>query len=259
MIVGEMTSDAGKIKIGSSVRIGYYSQEFAGFNPADDLVTALRREVSISREEARNALAAFLFTEDEVLKKVGNLSGGEKSRLRLLQLTYGNYNFLVLDEPTNHLDLPSREVLEEVLQDYSGTILVVSHDRYFLNKFTEYTYELSRGQLTKYYGNYDYYRQKKEKRPDARTGNEPEAKEEKQDNYYFRKKREQKKERKRKKQVKKLESRIMELETEKEELESAMSDPDNLENYQFLHELKDEYGAIKNELDLLYEKWELYL
>jgi ATP-binding cassette subfamily F protein 3 len=161
IINGDLEADQGEIKIGASVKVGYYRQEFDVFDPEDDLVTALIKECDMKISEARNALGAFLFTDLEVFKKVKDLSGGEKSRLRLLQLMSGDYNFLILDEPTNHLDLPSREVLEEVLDDYPGTILVVSHDRYFINKIVDYTYELDDHKLTKYYGNYEYYKDKK--------------------------------------------------------------------------------------------------
>lgn len=255
----EIEADRGEIKIGASVKVGYYEQEFSGFNDDDDLVTALRREVIMTEGEARDMLASFLFTEDDVFKKVKNLSGGEKSRLRLLQLMNGDYNFLVLDEPTNHLDLPSREVLEKVLKDYSGTVLVVSHDRYFLNKIIDITYELAEGNLTKYYGNYEYYRNKKDDRNNEEEENITEEGKNKKDNQYLRWKKKKKKERKRKKEIKNLEDKIMELEEEQEKLEEEMAAPENVGNYLLLNELKEKYKNTRRELKRLYELWESYV
>ena len=253
IITGEITADSGVYNIGTNVRMGYYSQEFDGFNPEDDLISALRRERAMSEEEARNLLAAFLFRNDEVFKKVKDLSGGEKSRLRLLQLMQGDYNFLVLDEPTNHLDLASREVLEKSLKQYPGTILVVSHDRYFLNKIIDYTYELENSSLEKYYGNYDYYWKKKKKKKEKSQSSD---KNQKKDNFYYRQKAKQRKERKRKKRKNKLEENIMKLEERKEELEQEMVDPENLSDHEYLTELKLEYEGVKEELEELYDKWE---
>lgn len=256
IILDELEADQGSLWIGANVKIGYYSQEFEGFNPDDDLVTALRRESRMTEEEARNALAAFLFTDDEVFKKVGSLSGGEKSRLRLLQLMNGDYNFLILDEPTNHLDLPSREVLEEALKVYPGTVLMVSHDRYFLNKVVDYIYELEEGKLIKYYGNYDYYRFKKE---ELLQEIEAEKKDDKEKGYqsdYHRLKEEARQERKRQNQIAALEKSIDERERESKELEQAMIDPENLNNIELLNELKQDYEKLQEELNELYLQWE---
>lgn len=263
MIIGELDVLKGEIKIGSNVKIGYYSQEFEGFNPDDDLVTALRRESSMSVGEARNALAAFLFTEDEVFKRVSDLSGGEKSRLRFLQLMNGDYNFLILDEPTNHLDLPSREILEETLYDYPGTVLVVSHDRYFLNKFIDYTYELDKGKLIKYHGNYDYYRRKKEEliKEKEASKREKENKSNK-DGFksdYHKLKEQIREERKQKNKIKGLEKEIEELEKKVIELEAEMVKPENIDNFNLLNEMKEEYEKTRKQLNVLYSEWEKYL
>ncbi|MFW6237989.1 MAG: ribosomal protection-like ABC-F family protein [Halanaerobiales bacterium] len=260
IIQGEILPDRGRIDIGANVYPGFYDQEFSGFNGDDDLVTALRRETAITEGRARDLLAAFLFRGDDVFKKVKDLSGGEKSRLRLLQLMQGDYNLLVLDEPTNHLDLTSREVLEEALKEYPGTVLVVSHDRYFLNKIIEYTYELEDGSLTKYHGDYDYYRQKKKQ-----LQNERDEKEEQsdssgaRDNFYYRQKKKQRRERKRKRKINELEERIEELEARKKELEAEMAAPENLEDYSVLKELDQEYQQIEEKLGKLYQKWELHI
>ncbi len=263
IIMDEMKADSGNIKFGASVKTGYYSQEFDGFNPDDDLITALRREISMTEGQARDFLAAFLFKEDEVFKKVSNLSGGEKSRLRLLQLMLGNYNFLIMDEPTNHLDLPSREVLEDTLIEYPGTFLIVSHDRYFLNKVTELTYELNQGSLTKYYGNYDYYREKKEKREqlsvDNNNGekNKQENKESKSDYHKLKEKRNR--ENRRKKRLQQTEKKIIDIEDKLKVLEKKMVSPDNLDDFKKLRELKKEYNLLESKLSKLYNKWEEYI
>lgn len=258
IVVGQLFPDNGDIKIGSNVKLGYYSQEFSGFKESDDLITAFRREVPMREGEARDALAAFLFTEDEVFKRVENLSGGEKSRLRLLQLMNGNYNFLILDEPTNHLDLPSREVLEDALQNYSGTLLVVSHDRYFLNEVIDYTFELDSGQLTKYYGNYDYYRSKKEEL-EGEEDKQEESEAGQKDNYYFRRKREERKKRKQKRRLQDLEADIIKLEERKEELEQEMAAPENHDDFDLLKQLKQKYEKTNNKLEQLYQEWEGYV
>src|SRR6056297_293757 len=252
IINGDLEADHGKIKIGASVKVGYYRQEFDVFDPEDDLVTALIKECDMKISEARNALGAFLFTELEVFKKVKDLSGGEKSRLRLLQLMSGDYNFLILDEPTNHLDLPSREVLEEVLNDYPGTILVVSHDRYFINKIVDYTYELDNHKLTKYYGNYEYYKDKKAELTINNNSNKEAKNEEKKDNYYFRQKKREREERRRQRKKEELENKIENTEILKSELEKKMTNPEIIKNYEKLNEFKKKHKKIDKELDQLY-------
>jgi len=257
IILEDLQADSGMSKVGANVKVGYYSQEFEGFKPDDDLVTALRRECYMSTAEARNALAAFLFTEDEVFKTVRTLSGGEKSRLRLLQLMNGEYNFLVLDEPTNHLDLPSREVLEETIKDYPGTVLVVSHDRYFLNKVVGYIYELEDGQALKYYGDYDYYRKKKRELLQERENQQKNINKkniEKSD--YHKLKDEARQERKRKNRIDELEKLIEEYENKVKNLEAEMTNPENLDDIRLLNELKIKYDKANNKLDELLKKWE---
>ena len=256
IINGDLEADQGEIKIGASVKVGYYRQEFDVFDPEDDLVTALIKECDMKISEARNALGAFLFTDLDVFKKIKDLSGGEKSRLRLLQLMSGDYNFLILDEPTNHLDLPSREVLEEVLNDYPGTILVVSHDRYFINKIVDYTYELDNHKLTKYYGNYEYYKDKKAELTINNNSNKEAKNEEKKDNYYFRQKKREREERRRQRKKEELENKIENTEILKSELEKKMTNPEIIKNYEKLNELKKKHKKIDKELDQLYNEWE---
>lgn len=163
LLLEEIEPDAGEIRIGSSVKIGYLSQHAYG-NMKSDVLEAFREYVAVTEGEARHILAKFLFYGPAVFKKVTQLSGGEKMRLRLAQLMYQDINFLILDEPTNHLDIESREVLEEALEQYNGTILAVSHDRYFLNKLFEKTYWIDERKLFEFAGNYAWARQKWEEK-----------------------------------------------------------------------------------------------
>ncbi|MGH1299354.1 ribosomal protection-like ABC-F family protein [Bacillus pretiosus] len=163
LLLEEIEPDAGEIRIGSSVKIGYLSQHAYG-NMKSNVLEAFREYVAVTEGEARHILAKFLFYGPAVFKKVTQLSGGEKMRLRLAQLMYQDINFLILDEPTNHLDIESREVLEEALEQYNGTILAVSHDRYFLNKLFEKTYWIDEHKLFEFAGNYAWARQKWEEK-----------------------------------------------------------------------------------------------
>ncbi|WP_242300131.1 ribosomal protection-like ABC-F family protein [Bacillus cereus group sp. BfR-BA-01448] len=163
LLLEEIKPDAGEIRIGSSVKIGYLSQHAYG-NMKSNVLEAFRECVAVTEGEARHILAKFLFYGPAVFKKVTQLSGGEKMRLRLAQLMYQDINFLILDEPTNHLDIESREVLEEALEQYNGTILAVSHDRYFLNKLFEKTYWIDECKLFEFAGNYAWARQKWEEK-----------------------------------------------------------------------------------------------
>lgn len=163
LLLEEIEPDAGEIRIGSSVKIGYLSQHAYG-NVKSNVLEAFREYVAVTEGEARHILAKFLFYGPAVFKKVTQLSGGEKMRLRLAQLMYQDINFLILDEPTNHLDIESREVLEEALEQYNGTILAVSHDRYFLNKLFEKTYWIDERKLFEFAGNYAWARQKWEEK-----------------------------------------------------------------------------------------------
>ncbi|MFK4416943.1 ATP-binding cassette subfamily F protein 3 [Bacillus sp. RC251] len=163
LLLEEIKPDAGEIRIGSSVKIGYLSQHAYG-NMKSNVLEAFREYVAVTEGEARHILAKFLFYGPAVFKKVTQLSGGEKMRLRLAQLMYQDINFLILDEPTNHLDIESREVLEEALEQYNGTILAVSHDRYFLNKLFEKMYWIDEHKLFEFAGNYAWARQKWEEK-----------------------------------------------------------------------------------------------
>ncbi|PFA68292.1 ABC transporter ATP-binding protein [Bacillus sp. AFS015802] len=160
MLLGEESSDTGAVKIGSNVKLGYLSQHFTTADPTVRLIDAFRDEVAVTEGDARHILARFLFYGPNVFRKVGQLSGGEKMRLRLAVLMHQDINFLVLDEPTNHLDIDSREVLEDALEDFKGTILAVSHDRYFLNKLFKKTYWIHQEEIYFFDGPYSWAKEK---------------------------------------------------------------------------------------------------
>lgn len=160
LIMGEYEADDGEIKLGSNVKIGYLEQDVKFPNQEATVLESFRARYPCSDGEARWTLAKFLFYRDDVFKKVGSLSGGEKSRLRLCQLIHQDINTLILDEPTNHLDIESREMLEEALDTFNGTLIFISHDRYFVNSIAEKVMHLEGGKITEYMGNYDYYREK---------------------------------------------------------------------------------------------------
>lgn len=158
LLLGNLPIDKGEARLGSNVRVGYLSQHFEIQNPKARLIDVFRSELNLVEGDARHILAKFMFFGPDVFKRIGDLSGGERMRLRLAQLMHQDINLLILDEPTNHLDIESREVLEDALSDFDGTILAVSHDRYFLNKLFPKTVWLEQGQLTTFEGSYDWAR-----------------------------------------------------------------------------------------------------
>ena len=160
MIMGEIEADKGHITLGSRVHIGYFAQEHTDLHGAWTVLEEIMNDFSYGEDEARSVLGRFLFQGDDVFKVVDSLSGGEQARLALLKLFLQGANFLILDEPTNHLDIPTREVLEQALQEFGGTYLVVSHDRYFLDKITQRTLVLEDKKIKEFLGNYTYYREK---------------------------------------------------------------------------------------------------
>ena len=159
IINGLVEQDAGNIRLGTKVHIGYYDQEHHVLHPDKTLFEEISDEYpALTNTEIRNVLAAFLFTGDDVFKQIKMLSGGERGRVSLAKLMLSEANFLILDEPTNHLDIMRKEILEDAINSYSGTVLYVSHDRYFINRTASRILELCNGGFTGYLGNYDYYR-----------------------------------------------------------------------------------------------------
>lgn len=160
LLLGKIQPDTGSVEVGSSLSIGYLSQHAFEMSSQFTVIEEFRDKISVSEGEARHILAKFLFYGQDVFKKMNQLSGGERMRLRWAQLVHLNHNVLILDEPTNHLDIDSKEMIEEALSQFKGTIIAVSHDRYFLDKFFDTTYLLQNGHLVKYLGNYSYVRSK---------------------------------------------------------------------------------------------------
>ncbi len=268
LIRGQLEPDSGDIKLGPTVRTGYYSQE-GSKNFAGDLtvLSALRQSTGLPAGRARDLLAKFLFRGEEVFKKLADLSGGERSRLRLLQLVFGESNFLLLDEPTNHLDLDSREVLEQSLQSYQGAVLLVSHDRYFLNQVADITVELYNLNLIKYRGNYDHYLKK---RADRRQNNRLQSQNQDRNSeysgcrgeagrdkiFYRRQKEKRRQERQLKRKREDLESKIINLENRQEELEEKMVTASYEGDIEKLTLLKKEQEKLQQELNRHYQEWE---
>ncbi len=255
MITGEKKPDTGFIQLGNNVKMGYYSQEQERLHPKLTVLDEVRDTFNFGEKEARNILGMFLFRGDDVFKTVGMLSGGEKARLSLLCLFLEKPNFLLLDEPTNHLDIPTREIMEDAIEAFGGTCLVVSHDRYFLDKVADRILELDHGKLTEYLGNYSYYKEKKqdlEAFEKDRNGKEEEEEKEKEE-----------KPRENEHQVKTEVSaadvsKLSHVEMEIGRLEATMKMYTvqmsmNPENYA---ELADEYEEAKKKLDKLYAKWD---
>lgn len=256
-------ADSGTITLGTNVHIGYYDQEHHVLHPDKTLFDEISDEYpSLTGTQIRNTLAAFLFTGDDVFKLIRDLSGGERGRVSLAKLMLSESNFLILDEPTNHLDIASKEILEDAVNAYEGTVLYVSHDRYFINRTASRILELSGGQLTGFLGNYDYYLEKK-------TGDLPNGdlavkntvskapappSEGMQD--WKAQKEQQAKQRKKENDIRKCEEEIAKLEEKDKQLDNEMALPENATNVAKLQELTKEKESISARLEELYEKWE---
>ncbi|MDQ0722148.1 ATP-binding cassette subfamily F protein 3 [Paenibacillus sp. W4I10] len=272
-LTGSLRPVTGEIQWGTKVQIGYYDQEQTGLNPSNTVLEELWSAYP-GMEEARirTVLGNFLFSGDDVLKKISSLSGGEKARVSLSKLMLKEANMLILDEPTNHLDLFAKEVLEAALMDYEGTLLFISHDRYFLNKMAERIVELHPGGTEHYLGNYDDYVEKKQELEDiareaaearqASTKNSSKsdlntATTEKSGAASFEAEKQAKREeRNRQRKQEALEQQIAELETKITELEAQMALPEIYQDYMKLQELQQQSEKHKSELTKAYEDWE---
>lgn len=253
-----LSKDSGKVVLGAQVHIGYYDQEHQVLHPDKTIFDELQDAYpQMNNTRVRNVLAAFLFTGEDVFKKIEDLSGGERGRVILAKLMLSNANFLILDEPTNHLDITSKEILENALKNYSGTILYVSHDRYFINQTATRILDLSPTGITSYIGNYDYYIEQQlvsTARAEEKAVVVKDETENKKD--WKRSKEEQAKERKRQNDIKKTEARIEELEQLLSSLEEEMTLPENATNVAKLTEITTKQAATNEELETLYETWE---
>ena len=259
-----LEADAGKFSLGSKVQIGYYDQEHHVLH----MDKTIFQEISdtyptLTETEIRNMLAAFLFTGDDVFKEISALSGGERGRVSLAKLMLSEANFLILDEPTNHLDIASKEILEEALVSYTGTVLYVSHDRYFINQTATRIMELTNQAVVNYIGDYDYYLEKKEEltsayAPDINTPEAPQEEKAVSENKlsWQQMKEEQSRKRKREAELKKVEARIEVLEKRDKEIDETMVLPDVCTNVAECTKLSREKADIAEELETLYEKWE---
>ena len=294
IINGIIPADSGQIRLGSKVHIGYYDQEHQVLHMDKTLFQEIQDTYpNMNNTQIRNTLAAFLFTGDDVFKLIRDLSGGERGRVSLAKLMLSDANFLLLDEPTNHLDITSKEILESALNRYTGTVLYVSHDRYFINRTATRILDLTNGSFINYIGNYDYYLEKKEDveaafaaRQMAQTAanhptgtNSPQAASTASSISSSRtsqtamtassagspadgkidwkaQKEEQARLRKRQNELKKVEDKIHELETRDGEIDGLLSQEDVYTDVSRLMELNKEKESIQKELEVLYEKWE---
>ncbi len=259
-----LPADSGTFTLGTNVKIGYYDQEHHVLNMDKTIFDEISDDYpALTGTRIRNILAAFLFTGDDVFKLIRDLSGGERGRVSLAKLMLSEANFLILDEPTNHLDITSKEILENALNDYTGTVLYVSHDRYFINQTATRIMELTNNRFINYIGNYDYYLEKKEELTAAYTVStssdtvqaaETTASEAKLS--WQEQKEEQARLRKRQNELKKTEDRIAFLENRDVELNELLSKEEIYTNSVKCQELATEKAANNEELELLYEKWE---
>lgn len=268
-------ADSGSYELGAKVKIGYYDQEHHVLHDQKSIFDEISDDYpTLTNTAIRNTLAAFQFTGDDVFKLVGDLSGGEKGRVSLAKLMLSEANFLILDEPTNHLDILSKEILEQALNEYTGTVLYVSHDRYFINQTATRILELVNHSFVNYIGNYDYYLEKKEELTIAYTGSakpptgvlsstqsknfEPTNSAVTSDSKasWQEQKEQQARERKRKNELKKTEEQIASLEERNQEIDEQMTLEEIYTNSVRCQELAIEKDQNNSELELLYEKWE---
>lgn len=254
MILGQIPHDEGEIILGHHVHIGYFDQEQTNLNLNNTVIDEIWDEnPKLDHYQIRTILSRFMFIGDDIFKEIEELSGGERGRLALLKLMLSKANFLMMDEPTNHLDIYSKEVLEDALNDYEGTLLVISHDRYFLNRVADKILELTEEGIVEYLGNYDYYLEKK---------NQVEFEEEEDFKTKTQIKLERKKERerlalekKKREEILKLEKSIEDKESRIEELDKLLCDPELYDDPNRVVELTKEREGLEGELELLYDKW----
>ena len=261
---GLLDADAGSFSLGAKVQIGYYDQEHHVLHAEKTIFQEISDTYpTLTETEIRNMLAAFLFTGDDVFKEISALSGGERGRVSLAKLMLSEANFLILDEPTNHLDIASKEILEEALNSYTGTVLYVSHDRYFINQTATRILDLTNQSVVNYIGDYDYYLEKKEELTEKYAPSVAETSVESKDEApsegkltWQQQKEEQARKRKQENELKKVEKRIEELETRDKEIDDTLVLPDVCTNVGRCAELSREKDKIQQELEELYEKWE---
>ena len=257
IILGEESHDSGEIRFGTNVNVGYFDQELEKL----DVNKSIAEEIwdsfpRLTYFELRKALAKFLFIDDDIYKMIDELSGGEKARVSLCKIMLSDVNFLVLDEPTNHLDIESKEVLEEALNSYEGTLLVISHDRYFLNKVVNKILELKADGIHEYLGDYEYYIEKKKRmREEKAFLEEPEEITKTQAKLNKKREREEKERLKKEKQAKDaLEKEISELEKHTNDIHNELANPDIYDDIDRVNDLNFKLNEIEEKLNELYEE-----
>lgn len=257
IIMGTVPADRGEIDFGAKVETEYFDQMQENLNMEKTAMDEIWDEYpKMTQTQVRTSLGAFLFKGDEVFKPINQMSGGERARVSLLKLMLGGGNFLLLDEPTNHLDTTSREALEESLKSYEGTMLIISHDRYFINKLADRILELKPEGMTEYLGNYDYYMEKRLEKSGQDSGKtQTETKKSAGAVDYKMKKEMQAQERKRRSMLKKTEQEIEETELEMEKVNKQLADPQVTSDYQKLIELSGKLEELKTKQEQLYEQW----
>ena len=256
-----MLADTGEIKIGTNISVGYYKQQLEDLNLNARVIDEIWQiEPNMLQGELRNYLARFLFIGEDVFKCIGDLSGGEQSRVQLAKLILARVNFLILDEPTNHLDIFSRIVLENALKEFDGTILLVSHDRYFLNQLVNQLLVLDGEKTHLYLGNYAYYEEKKLASRLAELELKKEQKIkieiEKKKNQKLKLSKKPKKPKIRLRKLKEVEEDIAEIELNIEEITLQLSDTTLYRNGDLIHKLNKDYKKFHKKLAILYDEWE---
>jgi len=263
MLIGKYSQSEGTIQLGTNVQIGYYDQEQADLISSKTILYELwDLYPNINEKDIRTVLGNFLFSGDDVLKSVQSLSGGEKARLALAKLMMKRANLLILDEPTNHLDIDSKEVLEGALNEFPGTIIFVSHDRYFINKIADEVVEMKRDGTSLYLGDYDYYVEKKEEEAEhARLNREKEGQVDKKQaastnkQKYKADKQKQSEQRKVERRINELEEAIEKQEAEVSRVEEKMTLPEVYEDHEKAHELNAHINELKNQIETLMDEW----
>lgn len=262
IILGIMTQDSGKIKLGTNVKIGYYDQEQQNLDETKNIIDEIGYTYpNMTNTQIRNMLAAFVFTNDDVFKPISALSGGERGRVSLAKLMLSGANFLILDEPTNHLDMFSKEILEDAINNFSGTVLYISHDRYFINKTAQKILDMTSDGMTQYLGNYTYYIEKKSeikrnKNTMELTPREYENSTTIKDNW-LQKKEEQSSIKKKQNQIEKLETQIATIESQIVEAEKLLCLEEVYTSPEKSKEVFENKMSLEKELECLYKDWEV--
>lgn len=262
ILIGKLTQETGHVQLGTNVEIGYYDQEQTELSSHKTVLNELWDDYPTTPEqEIRTILGRFLFSGDDVLKPVYSLSGGEKARLALAKLMMQQANLLILDEPTNHLDLDSKEVLEAALQDFPGTIIFVSHDRYFINKITDQVLEMNQDGITVYLGDYDYYVAKKQEQAEreklAQATIETFHEEQDRKKLFELEKQLQREKRRKEREISKIEEDITVLEEQLEEVELSLTQPEVYQDHEKAFELSQQADELRQRIEALMEQWEL--